>query len=81
MSVLDLDLVFWNQMLMRSMHLNIHTYTYMHQSQISYAAAQDIHWNNWKYGTSKLGFLHTQKNFSENYPQCVLKNFTSPVID
>jgi len=27
MSLLDLDLVFWNQMLMRSMHHNIYTYT------------------------------------------------------
>jgi hypothetical protein len=49
----------------------------MHHSQISYVAAQGIHWNNWKYGTSKLGFLNTQKNFSENYPQ--LKHVPSKI--
>ena len=31
----------------------------MHNSQISYAAAQGSYWNNWKYGTNKLEFLHT----------------------
>jgi hypothetical protein len=49
MSLLDLDLVFWNQMLMRSTHISYHiiththTHIHMHHSQISYAAAQGSH--------------------------------------
>lgn len=75
MSLLDLNLVFWNQMLMSSMHYNTHTHTRTRArsaTRLPQAVTGII-------GNKVLANFdfHTQKNYSEYYQQ--LKHMTSKI--